>query len=112
MAADDVISDWEVTVSASSRVSIQPSAGVEWLITKMVEDNGTTNKVRLSSQTTDDSLYAALRSGETAAFVTSLELAYHFGFSERFMVNNGNYFRVYNSSSPDVVIGYSGIQTK
>jgi hypothetical protein len=110
MAIDDVISDFETSVSPEARLSIQPASGDEWLVTHFFLLGGT-SAIRLNAHDNTRNFIIGCWGGKTA--VESSELR-EIGLHEyRFFMTNSEYLRILNESdAATLIFGYSAIKTK
>ena len=107
MAIDDVVSDWDLTATAGSRISIQPASGDEWMVTHVM----TLDDWNLNSHTNSDNFDLGPVGGNTA--VTD-----HWATSGggvlpvRMFLTNSEYVRFHNDSGGQRGLVFSAIKTK
>jgi len=96
MAAGDVVSDYSDDLAADAYMSIQPAAGVEWVIHNIY--CGATCEVYWSNGSKEIPIFSATG----AAWISGM-------FSH---CTNGKYLKVKNKSGGASDFGYDGIITK
>lgn len=111
MAIDDVISDWDQDISATSYFSLQPASGVEWLITKCYTVETVVSESMLRPLTSDVNLVTQYPGIATATGGAG-DVALFSLAPRRWFMTNGNYARIYNASSSTHQLAFSGLQTK
>ena len=109
MAIDDVISDYETSVSNGGYLSVQPASGDEWVVTHVSMCNPVVGWLMTSHSDT-----AGMVSGKIGGSTTAdLAVASSFGMHQlRLLVTNSEYFRIYNGTGGAVNAGYSAVKTK
>lgn len=110
MAVDDVISDWEVSISSGGRTALQPGSGVEWLITELLSDELTNSEAVIFPTVTSD--YYKTQPPNVSSFVPNASMINMFVNPAYWTVTNGQYPRMANEGSATEIWIYSGIQTK
>jgi hypothetical protein len=111
MAIDDVISDYEISISASATTSIQPASGDEWLVTWIGVANASVGDGKLRAQTSDEEFGTALLGSTTQVLASDV------GYSGampgiKFFVSNSDYIRLTNKGSGTIIGAFSAIKTK
>lgn len=95
MAAGDVVNDIQ-SISASGYLSVQPSAGVEWVIHNIYYEGAVeiyyfdgTNRIKIASDSANGSL-----------------------LKQNFHCTNSKYIQIKNVEASSKLLGYDGVQTK
>lgn len=107
MARGDVISDWSLNVGATTTVSVQPSSGVEWLITELSYSETADTDIALQEGGSQDIFIGY----DTEAVAETDRISYS-GTRRKFFATNSEYFKIRNASGAGNNTFYSGIQTK
>ena len=108
MAIDDVISDFEASVSSGGRASFQPASGDEWLITHL---HLVSNGWNLNSHTDGTNFECGLFGGFTTP--AGDNIAETAGIHRyNLFVTNSEYIRVKNGTGATNDAGFSGIKSK
>jgi hypothetical protein len=109
MPIDDVISDYETSVSNSAYLSVRPADGDEWLVTHISMCNPVAGWLITSDSDTQGMVCGKIGGSTTA----DLAVASSFGMHQvRFLVSYSGYFRIYNGTGGAANAGYSAIKTK
>jgi hypothetical protein len=103
MARGDVING-VAFVSTPAYLNYQPAAGVEVMITLALLSRTVGAPVDISVCLNGDYDKLIFSANTTADVAPELNM--------RLFINNTNYFSIYNASSTEKNLGYSGIQTK
>jgi len=110
MARGDIISDWDVTIAATTTISVQPASGVEWLVTEIYSTEGVDSGVQLYPTTDNDSLKMAYPGSTSFSAAVHIQL---FGVvSRKWFLTNAQYLRIRNAEVNEETFIYSGLQTK
>lgn len=111
MARGDVISDGEVSIAASTNVSLQPGVGVEWLITEIIQDAVGSGETSFRPISTATDMSPTMYPGITSFAAPSKDVPLFFtGTSRKLMLTNSQYIIIRNNAGSTKYWAYFGVQ--
>ena len=112
MAVDDVVSDWEETIAGGAEFSVQPSSGVEWLVSWAGMNTTDTTHHMVTRTGGSANVIGAIAPGATGATNLNMMEAMWSAGGQRLFVTNREYFVILNGGASARDAAYSAIQTK